>query len=339
VAEAPARRPIVTVCVPTIGRAVTLKRTLDSLTKQEFADYEVLILDNASGPEAEDDIRTYAAEDHRASVLRSPVRLPMFDNFQRGVDAASGRYLTFFHDDDFYGEDFLAEQVRFLEAHPSVAFAGSNWRVMDADGRNVAERSLIRRTEAWSGWRYIAALFALGSNLLPMPGIVFRRDTLSRQTFDASKGAHFSDFVLLMRLAENHDVGLIARKLITLSVHPDQASLQLEIAESLRLRTAIFSEYCDELAVRWPERKPFIDRLRRSIRSARRSSAVWTWLNANDSRVAAASRGALSNSGADLWVRQTLELADRLGIGRLLRTQTVRSRVRSAVYFVAARGK
>jgi glycosyltransferase involved in cell wall biosynthesis len=298
-----------------------------------------LILDNASGPDAEREIRKYAAEDRRASVLRAPVRLAMFDNFQRGVDAASGRYLTFFHDDDVYGEDFLAEQVRFLEAHPSVAFVGSNWRVVDASGNHVADRNLIRRTEAWSGWRYIAALFALGSNLLPMPGIVFRRNVLNSESFDASKGAHFSDFVLLMRIAEDHDVGLIAEKLITLSVHPDQASLQLEIAESLRLRTATFTEYCDELVVRWPQRKAYINRLRRSIRSARRSSAIWTWLNASDHRVAAASRGALSNNGADLWVRLTLELADRLGIGRLLRTQTVRSRVRSAVYFVAARGK
>jgi hypothetical protein len=258
----------------------------------------------------------------------------MFDNFQRGVDAAAGRYLTFFHDDDIYAPDFLSKQVELLEANPTVAFTGSNWKFIGAEWGPGVNRNLIRSTAVWSGWRYIEALFALGSNLLPMPGIVYRREILDGDTFASSKGPHFSDFVILMRIAEDHDVGLIARQLITLRMHDDQASAQLDIGESLRLRTAIFTDYCDDLVTRRPERAGYVNKLRRLIPSARRSSAVWTWLQAKDSRGAAASRAALGRKGADRWLRYALRVADGLGVGSLLRTPGVRRRIRKAAYLV-----
>jgi glycosyltransferase involved in cell wall biosynthesis len=329
--------PLVTVCVPTIGRTDSLRAALESLKGQSYSNYEVLILDNAASPEGQDEISSYVAGEKRASVLRSPVRLPMFDNFQRGVDAAAGRYVAFLHDDDMYAVDFLVEQVRFLEANPSVGFAGSNWKVIDAAGRPVGNRNLVRRTEVWSGWRYIEALFALGSNLLPMPGVVFRRAVLDARTFASSTGAHFTDFVILMRIAEDHDVGMIAPQLITLRAHADQASLQLDIIESLRLRTAVFTEYCDELVLRRPDRRGYVDRLRRSIRSARRSSAIWTWLQARDRHAVDASRAALGNVGVDRWLRLGLRAADSVGLGVLLRTRVMQRRIKSAAYFVAAR--
>jgi glycosyltransferase involved in cell wall biosynthesis len=329
--------PPVTVCVPTIGRTVTLRATLDSLKAQTYSNYEVLLLDNASPPDTQEEISRYVRTEVRASVLRSAVQLPMFDNFQRGVDAASGRYLAFFHDDDLYAKDFLTEQVRLLEENPSIGFVGSNWKIIDADGHPVGNRNLIRSTEVWSGWRYIEALFALGSNLLPMPGLVFRRDVLHDDTFGSAKGAHFSDFVILMRIAEDHDVGLCARQLITLRSHRDQTSLQLGIGESLRLRTATFTEYCDDLVSRRPERAGYVKRLRRSIRSARRSSAVWTWLQADDKNAAEASRAALGSKGMDWWLRHALQVADRIGVGGLLRTRRVQRRIKNAAYFVVNR--
>lgn len=329
--------PSVTVCVPTIGRTATLMTTLESLKAQTYSNYEVLILDNASPPETQEEIAKYSKSEPRASVLRSPAQLPMFDNFQRGVDASTGQYVTFFHDDDVYARDFVKEQVQLLEANPSAGFSGSNWNLIDGDGHHVGTRNLISKTEVWSGWRYIEALFGLGSNLLPMPGVVFRKGVLDRDTFASQKGAHFSDFVILMRIAEDHDVALIARQLITLRSHRDQASRQLDIVQSLGLRTAIFSRYCDDLLSRHPERGRYVSRLRHLIRSARRSSAVWTWLQAEGSHDAAESRVALGTEGMNLWIGYGLGAADRLGLGSLLRTQTVQRRVKTLVYFVAAR--
>ena len=263
----------------------------------------------------------------------------MFDNFQRGVDAAKGRYLTFFHDDDIYAEEFVASHVALLEAHPSVAFSGSNCVVIDGDGRHLSNRDLVRRTEVWDGWRYIGSLFALGNNILPMPAIMFRRNLLAADTFEPSQGVHFSDFFILMRLAEQHDVGLIGARLMELRMHDEQASQRMAADEALQLRTRLFYEYSEELLSRHPTRAEEIGRLRLQVRSARRSAAVWMWMTAISADRAAAARALLDGPGVDRWVRRGLSLADRSGASRAIRNTRARRRVQEMVYSLVARAR
>jgi glycosyltransferase involved in cell wall biosynthesis len=329
--------PLVTICVPTIGRTATLEATLASLSRQTYRECEILLLDNASPPDAVAVLDAYAGSDPRARILRSATRLEMFDNFQRGVDAAKGRYVTFFHDDDIYSEHFVASHVALLEAHPSVAFSGSNCTVIDIDGRPVADRDLIRRTEVWDGWRYIGVLFALGNNVFPMQSTMFRQSLLGARTFDPSQGENYSDYFILMRMAEDHDVGLIDERLLELRSYEDQASQRLTAVEALTLRTRLFHEYGDELASRWPPRAAEIERFRLKVPAARRSAAVWMWITARDADRAAAARAALDAPGLDRWVRRGLSLADRTGASRAIRNPRVRRRIQKIIYALAAR--
>jgi len=227
--------------------------------------------------------------------------------------------------------------VAFLEEHPSAAFSGSNCTVIDGAGVTIAKRDLIRRTELWEGWRYIGALFALGDNAFPMQTIMFRRDVLRANTFDPAQGVHYSDYFILMRMAEEHDVGLIAERLLELRVHGDQASLGLAGDEALQLRTRLFYEYCEELLSRWPARVTEIERFRQKVPSARRSAAVWMWATAPNANRAAAAKAALDGSGLDRWVRRGLSLADRSGAARAIRNPRVRRRFQEMVYSLVPR--
>ena len=334
-----ANPPTVTVCVPTIGRAATLEATLESVRRQTFADYELILLDNAAPEGVAARLDEYARSDSRAKVLRSPTRIPMFENFQRGIDAASGRYLAYFHDDDIYADDFLARHVDLLEANPHVAFAGGNCTIIDAEGQFMSDRALIRRTEVWSGWRYITEVFSIGNNIFPMQSIMFRRAALGPQTFDSGRGAHFTDYFILMRLAENADVGLIDARLLQLRTHDGQASRSLTANVELRLRTRLFEEYADGLLARRPERAEEIRKLRRQVSSARRSAAVWMWLQATDRRRASDARWALEGSALDVFIRGFLGLLDRSGLARLVRSKGSRRYIRSVAFSIVGRGR
>lgn len=317
----------------------TLKASLESVRLQSYSNCEVLLLDNATLPDARAVLEEYSQADSRVRILRSPTRISMFENFQRGVNAAVGRYLTFFHDDDVYAEDFVIQQVKLMEAHPEAAFAGGNCTVIDASGRSIADRVLIRRTEVWSGWRYICTIFSLGNNIFPMQSIMFRRELLGPETFDPSSGVHFTDYLILMRLAENHDVGLVKERLLRLREHDDQASQKLSAVAGLQLRTQLFLNYADELSARWPGRAPEIEDLRRRIAPARRSAALWMWLNATNAQRAADARSALDGPGPNAWLRSVLSFADRSGLSGAIRNSRVRRRLRSVAYRIAGRSR
>ena len=90
--------PLVSICVPTIGRVEYLSAALQSLREQTYEHSEVIVLDNASGPEAQSVITGFVANNSNARILRVNERVPMFENFNRGIRAAVGKYVVFFHD-------------------------------------------------------------------------------------------------------------------------------------------------------------------------------------------------------------------------------------------------
>ena len=170
-----------------------------------------------------------------------------------------------------------------------------------------------------------------------MPAIMFRRSLLGVSTCEPSQGIHFSDFFILMRLAEEHDVGVISDRLMQLRMHDEQASQRMAAEEALRLRTRLFYEYCEELMSRHPDRSEEIMRLRLQVRSARRWAAVWMWMTAVNADRAATARALLDGPGRDRWVRRGLGLADRTGVSRAIRNMGARRRVQEMVYSLVAR--
>jgi hypothetical protein len=110
-----------------------------------------------------------------------------------------------------------------------------------------------------------------------MPGLLFRREVLG-DGFDEGISVHFGDFVILMRIAERWDVGLIKESLLRIRRHETQASQAMPRAETLALRAKQLRAYCDEYEVRWPDERAFVDDLRRGIEVTHRLSLLGYWL-------------------------------------------------------------
>lgn len=274
-----ASAPVVTVCLPTIGRMSYVRETLRSLARQTLQSYELLVLYNGTDQEIQRQFEELAAEHPGGRVLAEPARLSMFANFNRGLREAGGRYVVFFHDDDIYEPDFLKESVVALESQPSAAFAGSNYYIIDGNGRTVGLRKLIRRTRLQPGFEFIAQLIHRGRGALPTPGIVFRKDAFDELGWDESLSMHFGDFVVFMRMAEKSDVALIERPLIRLRLHEKNAS-NVAISVAAPLQFGIISRYIDDLEKRSGAPVAFIARLRKSARAAMVRGLTWGWLSA-----------------------------------------------------------
>ncbi|OJY29713.1 MAG: hypothetical protein BGO98_48710 [Myxococcales bacterium 68-20] len=306
------RRPRISVCVPTIGRTEFLASTRSSISAQTFEDFEVLVLDNASNADARAIVEDWAATDARVRVLRVEERIPMFENFNRGIRAARGEYLTFCHDDDLVAPRFLEHQVSFLDRNPSVGFVGSNYEYVDETGAVTELRTPVRQTETWRGKRYIRALMRSGRNPLTMQSIVYRRSAIDPDGFDLSLPIHYGDFVLLMRMAERCDVGLVAEPLVQVRRHAAQASSALPLSRGMALRREVLGRYLDELAARWPDEKGLLRELRASLTLAHRTGSLWGWVSAGDAKEAAACVEGLGQTPIDVMLALAARTVDRV---------------------------
>ncbi len=102
--------PLVSVYLPTRNRAALLPRAVESVLKQDHANLELLVVDDASTDSTPEVLARLAAADPRVKVFRQdrPTGAPAARNV--AIRAARGRYLTGLDDDD----EFLPGRITSL---------------------------------------------------------------------------------------------------------------------------------------------------------------------------------------------------------------------------------
>lgn len=102
-------RPAVSVVIPTYNRAHCLPRALESVLRQTFADFEVIVVDDCST----DDTQAYLAtiRDSRLRVLRHEVNKGGSGARNTGIAAARAELVAFQDSDDEWLVTKLARQV------------------------------------------------------------------------------------------------------------------------------------------------------------------------------------------------------------------------------------
>jgi glycosyltransferase involved in cell wall biosynthesis len=105
--------------MPVYNGAAHLREALDTLLAQTFADFEVIISDNASTDETPAIIAEYAARDPRIRHVRQEVNRGAAANFNTVFAMARGKYFKWFAHDDRLAPTYLERCVEVLEKEGS----------------------------------------------------------------------------------------------------------------------------------------------------------------------------------------------------------------------------
>ena len=113
----------ITIGVPVFNEAARLPDCLERLSAQTFADFEVLIFDNASTDATGEIAQAVCARDPRFSYVRQPTNRGAIGNFNDVLRAARSRYFLWRAADDSADADYLEVLHGLLEADPSKRLA------------------------------------------------------------------------------------------------------------------------------------------------------------------------------------------------------------------------
>lgn len=114
----------VSICIPAYNNAAMVRRLLESVEKQTWEDYEVIITDDSDG----DEVGKLAEEKGYVRYYKNEVPLGAAANWNEAVGKSSGEYVKIMHHDDWFtDENSLGAFVDMLEQHPEadLAFSGS----------------------------------------------------------------------------------------------------------------------------------------------------------------------------------------------------------------------
>lgn len=162
--------------MPLYNNATTIRRAVESLLSQSFADFRLLVSDDGSKDETLVICQEYAERDNRIDVVRQPTNLN-YGNFRYVLSAATTPLFMFAAGDDYWHPDYARRMIAELDANPGAVCAVS--RVAFVKGAEVIGSS--QGTEPLVGDRIDNLLYYLESpnDNSRMYG-VFRREAAQR---------------------------------------------------------------------------------------------------------------------------------------------------------------
>jgi glycosyltransferase involved in cell wall biosynthesis len=126
--------PTISVVVPAYNGERTILKTLESIKKQTFSDFEIIVIDDGSTDRTVELVNT--VKDERIKIFSyKNGGLPVARN--RGIAHAQGEYIAFIDADDLWTPDKLASQLEALQNNPKAGLAYSWTNYMDDNAENV----------------------------------------------------------------------------------------------------------------------------------------------------------------------------------------------------------
>jgi glycosyltransferase involved in cell wall biosynthesis len=130
----PKTMPTVSVIVPNYNHAPFLRRRIDSILRQTFQDFELILLDDCSTDDSRAILSEYAADPRVRLEFNEKNSGSTFKQWNNGVRLAQGKYIWLAESDDYADERLLARLVTLLEAEPEATFAYCrSWRISEDD--------------------------------------------------------------------------------------------------------------------------------------------------------------------------------------------------------------
>jgi hypothetical protein len=204
------REPTVSVVMCTYNRSSLAARAIRSCLAQEFADFELVVVDDGSSDDTGEVVETF--DDARIRYVRIANR-GLSGARNVGLNLAVGTYVAFLDDDDRPDPDWLAELVSALAATSPVACCGM--RLESPQGAPMGTQLPRRLGPAFHG---ATALVRAGTFMSD------RRLLIDVGGFETRVGcSHHTElsFRLLTALEERgQTVGVVPRALLTVERRP-----------------------------------------------------------------------------------------------------------------------
>jgi glycosyltransferase involved in cell wall biosynthesis len=195
-----------------------LRAAIDSVLKQTLQDWELIVIDDASTDSTLSILASY--RDARIRILRNEKNSKQAVCSNRGIAAATGRYIARLDADDVSLPDRLLEQVGYLDRHPEVAMVGSAAVFIDEDGARISFRpgGLNGCTVNFLSTWYSPIVHST---------IVFRTAAARPPNgYDESPRYWFTeDYEFMARIAFQEGARVLAEPLVHYRVHPSSVTV------------------------------------------------------------------------------------------------------------------
>ena len=114
----------VTILLPAYNAALYLRDSLDSIMRQAFKDFDVLLIDDGSMDDTSKIAIEYSNIDRRIKYYKNEKNIGLIKTRNKGLSLAKGEYIVRMDADDIMFDDRLYKQVKYMDSNPECFVCG-----------------------------------------------------------------------------------------------------------------------------------------------------------------------------------------------------------------------
>jgi len=131
-AQCPGVPGLVSVVLPFYNQANLLADSIESVLRQTYTDFELILVDDGSSDRVEEVLGRYVG--HRKIRVLTQASQTLLKALSNGFEFARGEFWTWTSADNLMHPDQLARQVAFLRAHPGTSAVHDDVLAIDSPG-------------------------------------------------------------------------------------------------------------------------------------------------------------------------------------------------------------
>ncbi len=150
--------PTISIGMPVFNGANFVAAALDSILAQDFRDFELIIVDNASTDETADICQAYANRDSRIIYHRNRENIGAAPNFNRCLELATAEYFKWAAHDDLLAPNYLSRCLEALQRDPDAVLCHSLVNIIDSKDRLIGtyDSALVGADSSLASERFAA---------------------------------------------------------------------------------------------------------------------------------------------------------------------------------------
>lgn len=132
----------ISIVLPVYNGEKYLPLAIDSVLKQTYTNWEMIIVNDCSTDGTGRIIREYAARDPRIHIHNNSVNLRLPNSLNAGFMRATGDYFTWTSDDNILKPNMLETLISVLEEDSNIGMVYSDFTDIDENGKEIREWKL-----------------------------------------------------------------------------------------------------------------------------------------------------------------------------------------------------
>lgn len=125
--------------MPAYNASLNIGHAIDSVLKQTYENWELIIVNDCSTDNTLEIVRSYANEDDRIKVFSNEVNSKVAKTRNKAISKATGRYIAFLDSDDLWLPEKLEQQLNLMKSDEKIYFSFGSYLVIEDDGSKTGK--------------------------------------------------------------------------------------------------------------------------------------------------------------------------------------------------------